>query len=57
MTKAEYVRKLAELERLLNDPEVAMEPSKVWLLAAEIAPHHEDMSASTGEDAADGSRA
>ena len=29
--------KLAELDRLLNDPEVTMEPSRVWALAAEIA--------------------
>jgi hypothetical protein len=37
MTDAEYARKLDELDRLLNDPDVPMEPSKVWSLLAEIA--------------------
>ena len=37
MTDAEYARKLAELDRLLNDPDVPMEPAKVWSLLAEIA--------------------
>jgi hypothetical protein len=30
-------RKLAEIERLLNDPDVPMQPSRVWMLLAEIA--------------------
>jgi hypothetical protein len=37
MTDAEYARKLNELDRLLNDPDVPMEPAKVWSLLAEIA--------------------
>ena len=37
MTDAEYARKLDELDRLLNDPDVPMEPEKVWSLLAEIA--------------------
>ena len=37
MTDAEYSRKLDELDRLLNDPDVPMEPGKVWSLLAEIA--------------------
>jgi len=37
MTDAEYARKLAELDRLLNDPDVPMEPTKVWSLLAELA--------------------
>ena len=37
MTEAEYARKLAEIERLLNDPDVPMQPSRVWTLLAEIA--------------------
>jgi hypothetical protein len=37
MTDAEYARKLDELDRLLNDPDVPMEPDKVWSLLAEIA--------------------
>jgi hypothetical protein len=37
MTDAEYARKLDELDRLLNDPDVPMEPAKVWSLLAELA--------------------
>jgi hypothetical protein len=37
MTDAEYARKLDELDRLLNDPDVPMEPEKVWSLLAELA--------------------
>src|SRR5689334_11933213 len=36
MTDAEYARKLDELDRLLNDPDIPMEPAKVWSLLAEI---------------------
>ena len=37
MTDVEYARKLAELDRLLNDPEVPMRPAEVWELLAEIS--------------------
>jgi hypothetical protein len=37
MTDTDYARKLEELDRLLNDPDVPMEPAKVWSLLAEIA--------------------
>ncbi len=37
MTDTEYARKLAELDRLLNDPEVPMRPGDVWDLLAEIS--------------------
>lgn len=37
MTETEYATKLDELDRLLNDPDVPMEPEKVWCLLAEIA--------------------
>ncbi len=37
MTETEYASKLDELDRLLNDPDVPMEPEKVWCLLAEIA--------------------
>lgn len=37
MTETEYARKLDEVERLLNDPDVRMEPARVWSLLAEIA--------------------
>lgn len=36
MTDTEYDRKLDELDRLLNDPEVQMEPARIWSLLAEI---------------------
>jgi hypothetical protein len=37
MTKEEYGRKLNELDRLLNDPGVPIEPDRVWSLLAEIS--------------------
>jgi hypothetical protein len=37
LTDAEYARRIDELDRLLNDPDVPMEPNKVWSLLAEIA--------------------
>lgn len=33
----DQVAKLDEVERLLNDPEVVMQPGRVWSLLAEIA--------------------
>jgi hypothetical protein len=39
MTDTEYARKLEELDRLLNDPDVPMEPARVWSLLAEISRH------------------
>lgn len=37
MSKADLKDKLDELDRILNDPEVPMEPARVWSLLAEIA--------------------
>ncbi len=37
MTDAGKTRKLDELDRLLNDPDVPMEPAKVWSLLAGMA--------------------
>ena len=37
MTDKEYTHKLDELDRLLNDPEVPMEPALVWSLLAELS--------------------
>jgi len=37
MTETEYTHKLDELDRLLNDPDVPMQPSLVWSLLAEIS--------------------
>lgn len=36
-TQTAYETKLAELDRLLNDPDVKMEPARVWSLLAELA--------------------
>lgn len=33
----DFEAKLAELERLLNDPEVRMDPDRVWSILAEIS--------------------
>ena len=37
MTETEYTHKLDELDRLLNDPEIELEPAKVWTLLDEIS--------------------
>jgi uncharacterized protein (UPF0147 family) len=37
MTDVEYASKLDELDRLLNDPDVPIEPTRVWSLLAELA--------------------
>ncbi|HET9019840.1 MAG TPA: hypothetical protein VFN46_09645 [Acetobacteraceae bacterium] len=42
MTETDYRRKLDELDRLLNDPEVPMQPQRVWSLLAEISSHDLD---------------
>ncbi|HTW27105.1 MAG TPA: peptide chain release factor 1 [Acetobacteraceae bacterium] len=39
MTDNEYQRKLDELDRLLNDPDVPMQPERVWALLAEVSYH------------------
>jgi len=39
MSTAEYSRKLDELERLLNDPDVPMQPDRIWSLLADVARH------------------
>ncbi len=33
----DFEAKLAELDRLLNDPEVRMDPDRVWTILAEIS--------------------
>jgi hypothetical protein len=37
MTEREFEAKLAEIDRLLNDPETSMDPHRVWALLAEIS--------------------
>jgi hypothetical protein len=41
MTDAEYARKLEELDRLLNDPDVPMQPERIWALLADLS--HRDL--------------
>jgi hypothetical protein len=36
MSDTETERRMVELERLLNDPEVRLDPNRVWALLAEI---------------------
>jgi len=55
MTDNEYARKLDELDRLLNDPDVTMDPSRVWSLLADLA--RRDMGLPIGETAAGASTA
>jgi hypothetical protein len=37
MQIAEYSRKLDELDRLLNDPDVPMQPDRIWSLLADVS--------------------
>jgi hypothetical protein len=37
MSTAEYSRKLDELDRLLNDPDVPIQPDLIWSLLADVA--------------------
>jgi len=37
MTQDEYARKLDELDHLLNDPDVPLDPTRVWSLLADLA--------------------
>lgn len=36
MTQQDFERKLDEVDRLLNDPAVQLEPGRVWSLLAEV---------------------
>ncbi len=36
MSDTEIARKMAELDRLLNDPETRMDAGRVWALAQEL---------------------
>ena len=36
MTEAEYAKKLEELDRQLNDPDIPMNPARVWALLADL---------------------
>ncbi|MEJ0045155.1 MAG: peptide chain release factor 1 [Rhodospirillales bacterium] len=39
MTQQDFEQKLDELDKLLNDPEVQLEPNRVWSLLAEVTEH------------------
>lgn len=52
MTERELDQKMAELDRMLNDPETRMDPHKVWALLAEIS--RQPASAATGNGHARG---
>jgi len=39
MELPEYTTKLEELDHLLNDPDVSLEPDRVWMLLAELSRH------------------
>ncbi len=45
MTDEDYARKLGEVDRVLNDPDVPIQPALIWRLLAEISEH--DMQACT----------
>ena len=46
MDSEEYTEKLDELDHLLNDPDVAVEPTRIWSLLAELT--HHDLTAQAG---------
>ncbi len=48
MTDNEYARKVDELDRLLNDPDVTMQPARVWSLLAELSRRDCGIEAMTG---------
>jgi hypothetical protein len=37
MSPAECCRKLDEIDRLLNDPDVPMQPDRIWSLLADVS--------------------
>ena len=37
MTEEDYARMLDELDRLLNDPDVPMQPAVIWRLVAGVS--------------------
>jgi len=39
MTDEDYLRKLGEVDRVLNNPDVPIQPALIWQLLAEISAH------------------
>ena len=48
MTQDEYARKLEELDHLLNDPDVPLDPSRVWSLLADVSGRDAHLAAHAG---------
>ena len=49
MSDPDYESKLNELDHLLNDPDVPLQPDHVWSLLAEIARHDLEPSSSAAD--------
>ena len=56
MSATEYSRKLDELDRLLNDPDVPMQPDRIWSLLADVS-RPDDHPESVNADVAASARA
>jgi hypothetical protein len=48
MTETELHTKLDEIDRLLNDPDISLEPARVWSLLAEVAKHDAGQASAAG---------
>jgi hypothetical protein len=55
MSTAEYTRKLDELDRLLNDPDVPMQPDRIWSLLADVSRPQVTVAAAAARSALAGS--
>lgn len=44
MTDEDYRRKLGEVDQVLNDPDLPMQPALIWQLLAEISKHESQAS-------------
>ena len=49
MKDVHYAQKLDELDRLLNDPNVPMQPALIWRLLDEISKHEADTMRQRGD--------
>ena len=49
MTERDFDSKLTELDRLLNDPDVSLEPARVWSLLAEVSAYERVRSGFAGK--------
>jgi hypothetical protein len=48
MTESDYLLKLYEADRLLNDPATALDAARIWSLLADIARYTEPSAATPG---------